>query len=374
MLDVAVIGAGLAGLFCAQQLTQAGYSVVVVEKSRGVGGRVATRRVHGTCADHGLRYLEPKSQLLQQLVQVLWERNLLQVWTDTYEQSPQQQLKPASKSPRYVVPAGMSAIAKFLSAGLEIRLNQRVKALDPTTSNCWHLILEPTKTDSNVEIQQELIARSVVVAIPAPQALMLLDLAEGELPTVFLDNLRSVEFDPCLSVIAGYPAFGLPVPDWKAITFIDDPDLGWIGLDSSKRMVVEQSSVFVVQSSAEFARRYLEVQDLHPFGQQLLNRVAQMCSLPWLDTPDWIQVHRWRYAFSSRPWHEAYLSTSIPLPLVCCGDWCGGAIQTAQRNSREIECNQVESAMFSGLAAAKQLNSQLQQRSLPEANYLDFLR
>ena len=49
MTDIAVIGAGMAGLVCAQQLSQAGYSVVVVEKSRGVGGRVATRRLQGTC-------------------------------------------------------------------------------------------------------------------------------------------------------------------------------------------------------------------------------------------------------------------------------------------------------------------------------------
>lgn len=37
MTDVAVIGAGMAGLVCAQQLKQAGYSVLVVEKSRGLG-------------------------------------------------------------------------------------------------------------------------------------------------------------------------------------------------------------------------------------------------------------------------------------------------------------------------------------------------
>ena len=47
MTDIAVIGAGIAGLVCAQQLSQAGYSVVVVEKSRGLGGRLATRRLHG---------------------------------------------------------------------------------------------------------------------------------------------------------------------------------------------------------------------------------------------------------------------------------------------------------------------------------------
>lgn len=382
MFDIAVIGAGMAGLVCAQQLSQAGYSVVVVEKSRGLGGRVATRRLHGTCADHGVRYLEPQGQLLGQLVQVLGDRHLLQVWTDTgYElEAKRQQLKPASQSPWYVAPSGMSAIAKFLATGLEVWLNQRVQALAlgeglslsaPTTGNLWHLTLEPTNINSTVAKPKELTARALVIAIPAPQALMLLEpLAETGLPAVFLDNLRSVEFDPCFSVIAGYPAQVQPDIAWKAVTFIDHPDLGWIGLDSSKRPP-GQPPVFVVQSNAEFAQRHLEVKDLQPAGNQLLTRAAE-CLLPWLDTPDWIQVHRWRYAFPSRPWHEAYLSAETPLPLVCCGDWCGGAYRSAVPSGK-LAYTQVESAMLSGLAAAEQINCQLQQRSLPGVQYLKVL-
>ena len=71
MFDVAIIGAGLAGLTCAQQLHQVGYQVVIIEKSRGVGGRVATRRLQDTRADHGVRYLEPQGKLLQQLIDLL---------------------------------------------------------------------------------------------------------------------------------------------------------------------------------------------------------------------------------------------------------------------------------------------------------------
>jgi renalase len=41
------VGAGLAGLICAQKLQRAGYQVAVLEKSRGLGGRLATRRVDG---------------------------------------------------------------------------------------------------------------------------------------------------------------------------------------------------------------------------------------------------------------------------------------------------------------------------------------
>lgn len=82
MFDVAVIGAGMAGLVCAQQLRLAGYRVVVIEKSRGLGGRVATRRLYGTCADRGLRYLQAEG-LLESFIKILGDRQILQVWTDT---------------------------------------------------------------------------------------------------------------------------------------------------------------------------------------------------------------------------------------------------------------------------------------------------
>lgn len=355
MFDVIVIGAGITGLVCAQQLHSCGYKVAVVEKSRGLGGRVATRRLYDTRADHGACYLKPKGETLGRFVQLLCSRGILQVWTDTvYKYSTTQQLQ-AADSPRYIAPDGMSAIAKFLATGLDIRLQQRVESITPNSDRSWHLSLD---TSSDTITQPPLTALAVVVAIPAPQALTILQLAETELPAVFLEQLRSVEFDPCLSVIAGYPAELHQAPDWKAITFVDDSDLGWIGLDSSKRLEPGQSLVFVLQSSAEFARKHLEAEDLQPFGHQLLTR-ASKCLLPWLADPEWMQVHRWRYAFPRRPLQAAYLSATSPLPLVCGGDWCGG--------------NLIESAMHSGIAAAEQINLQLDGRSLSENNLFDFL-
>ena len=128
MFDVAVIGAGMAGLVCAQQLHSCGYKVVVVDKSRGLGGRVATRRLHDTCADHGACYLKPKGELPSRFVQLLYDRGIVQVWSDTHQYS-QKQLKTVTPSPGYVAPTGMSTIAKFLAAGLEIERLQRVEAI-----------------------------------------------------------------------------------------------------------------------------------------------------------------------------------------------------------------------------------------------------
>ncbi|MBW4452822.1 MAG: NAD(P)/FAD-dependent oxidoreductase [Nostoc indistinguendum CM1-VF10] len=350
MTDIAMIGAGIAGLVCAQQLSQAGYSVLVVEKSRGLGGRLATRRLHGTCADHGACYLEPKGELLGRFVEILRSRHILEVWTEeVYELTADALLtEPKNRSPRYVAPEGMSAIAKSLAPGLEILLNQRVVAITPTPENSWRLTLESSN--------EELTAKAIVVAIPAPQAVMLLEpLGESVLDAAFLDNLRSVEFYPSISAIAGYPLTSQPLPQWKALTFMDNADLAWIGLDSSKRSNPQQPH-FVVQSSANFAQRHLESQDLQPAGQLMLQRAAESLSLPWLNTPEWMQVHRWRYAFPSRPWHEAFLSAGSPSPLVCCGDWCGG--------------NLVEGAMLSGLAAADEINHQLRHLLLENVNFL----
>lgn len=351
MTDIAVIGAGIAGLVCAQQLSQAGYSVLVVEKSRGLGGRLATRRLHGTCADHGACYVKPKGELFRRFVEILRSRHILEVWTEeVYELTAGAPLsEPKNRSPRYVAPGGMSAIAKSLAPGLEILLNQRVIAITPTPENSWRLTLESSN--------EELAAKALVVAIPAPQAVMLLEpLGESVLDAVFLDNLRSVEFYPSISAIAGYSPTSQPLPQWKALTFVDDADLAWIGLDSSKRPNPQQPH-FVVQSSADFAQRHLESQDLQPVGQLMLQRAAESLSLPWLNTPEWMQVHRWRYAFPSHPWHEAFLSAGTPLPLVCCGDWCGG--------------NLAEGAMLSGLAAADEINNQLGHLPLDNVNFLN---
>lgn len=349
MFDIVIIGAGMSGLVCAQQLHQAGYKVLVVEKSRGLGGRVATRRLQETCADHGTTYLKPQSELLQRFVELLAQQNILEVWTDTTHKfdANLQQFTDSDRTPIYTAPNGMSAIARFLAAGLEIQLNQRVVEISTFADN-WCLQLESTTSRTQIT------AKAVVVAIPAPQALTLLE--PVNVSPEFLAKLRSVEFSPCISVIAGYSSMQ-PNPTWQAVRVAGDDNLAWIGLDSSKRIEM-RSPIFVLHSSAQFAQNYLESTDLQPVGQKLLTRAAEYL-LPGLATPEWMQVHRWRYAFPTLPLLDTFLNANAPQPLVCCGDWCGG--------------NLVAGAMQSGMSAAEQINQQMSQQLLPENSFLDRL-
>ena len=57
--DVIVIGAGLAGLRAARELTASGRAVIVLEASDAVGGRMRTDRVDGFLVDRGFQILNP---------------------------------------------------------------------------------------------------------------------------------------------------------------------------------------------------------------------------------------------------------------------------------------------------------------------------
>lgn len=357
-VDIAVIGAGIAGLVCAQQLQQTGYRVVVLEKSRGVGGRVATRRLPTTCADHGLRYFEKQgplsqawlSKLVQQGFIVPWEypiRRLGVPGSPSADEILHQRVnQPISR--RYCAPAGATAAAKFLATGLEIQRGQRVLAVAPS-ENGWRFTLESISPDTAM---LPLTASAVVIAIPAPQAEVLLrPLTQHGLPADLLTAVAAVEFDPCITVIATYSPTKLNsntlLSGWE-LAPADEAAIAWIGLETSKRPA--ESPVVVVQSTAEFARTYLDSLDLNAVGEQLLEQAAAI-ALSWLNQPDQFQVHRWRYARVRYPCPHPYLLTPLPRLLVCCGDWCGGY--------------QVEAALQSGIAAAHALHAQISGMAAP---------
>lgn len=59
--EITIIGACMAGLACAKRLVSAGYTPLMLDKGRSIGGRMATRRVtlaaDEVSFDHGAQYL-----------------------------------------------------------------------------------------------------------------------------------------------------------------------------------------------------------------------------------------------------------------------------------------------------------------------------
>ncbi len=340
LYDAVVVGAGLAGLTCARQLQQQGYKVIILDKSLGVGGRITTRRIDNTCVDRGLFFLEVQGQNTQKLIAQLRQQNIIQLWHGRFCQLDREHnVQPMKSVERYIAPTGINAIAKYLARNLEIKKQCRVTTIEPTPNNTWLLSAE-----DGSKIQ----GKAVVIAIPAPQAVDILasmsDRSAGGQPnplSALINQLRSVKFYPCITITVGYDHKYLSdLPAWKALKIVSNENLSWIILDSSKRDNIQQP-VLVLHSTPQFADKHLDADttDLQSAGNKILERAASL--LPWLQFPQWIQVHRWRYAIPSQPIAAPFIATDNPLPLVCCGDWCNG--------------QGVESALISGLASAREL-------------------
>lgn len=338
MNDVIVVGAGIAGLAAARRLVEAGLQVCVLEKSRGFGGRMATRRVATAQGevrvDHGAQYFTCRSSEFQEFVKPLIDQGVVAPWLEAIPTLTPEGILPADSAhtyPRYCCLQGMNSLAKILAAGLTIHRDQRVTQVKLNANNCWQVT---TETGEVFEGQ------ALILTPPPRQSLDLLGSeAQGR---DWLSEVRSIEFNPCLAVLAGY------VPEQNlgalpaGLRWQNDPLISWSAIDSSKR---PQSSapVLVFHSTPEFARRY-EPQQAPEAIQTLLDHATQQL-YPHLQLdlrrPEWTQAHFWRYAQPLNPLGRHWIGSALPAPLILCGCWC-----TAGR---------VEGAFLSGQAAAQAL-------------------
>lgn len=120
MPRVAVIGAGISGLMTARTLRDLGFDVTVFEKSRGLGGRTATRRVDpGLSFDHGAQYFTVRDPHFVRHVEAWVEQKIAAEWTGRIVtiDGTNVRLK-TDQTHRYVGVPGMKAIAHHLGAGL----------------------------------------------------------------------------------------------------------------------------------------------------------------------------------------------------------------------------------------------------------------
>lgn len=360
MWDIAVIGAGLAGLTCARQLRRSGHQVCVLDKSKGLGGRIATRRVTGLVRiDHGLRYwpAEASDALLAPLTRELIEAGVIKQWAaNAYELRSNDELVAVQQDPVYVASSGMSAIAKYLAQGFipdETLLNSyRAVKMAPCgleSDPGWKITCEDDKV---------VMARKCVLAIPALQAVALLSESTdtaNSIDSEALVPLQAVQYNPRITILAGYGdlkltenTFGKLRPDgcsdgssegWM-VTDTIGTSTEWIGLDSSKRSRSDVEPTLVIHSKTDFAHRYIDAGDLQPAASVLLRASARKYG-EWIAQPSWFQIHRWRYAYVSEAYEASYCQVSPS--LLCGGDWCVN--QTVK--------HPVTAAYLSGLAMAK---------------------
>lgn len=208
-MTVLVVGAGMAGLVAARRLRDAGATVTVLDKGRSVGGRMATRRMGAARLDHGAQFFTARSDEFAAMVDEWIDAGIAHEWCRGFGND--------DGHPRYVGTGGMTAIAKHLASGLDVRCAHLAFSLrhDDDAAR-WVLV-----TDDGVEH----VADRVLLTAPIPQSMSLLFGAGIELP----EGLRDIDYDRTIGLLvtlddhghAVAPPGGIQNPD-EVFTFVGD--------------------------------------------------------------------------------------------------------------------------------------------------------
>jgi len=277
--ETLIIGAGIAGLTAARSL---GESCLVVDKSRGVGGRMATRRVDSQPVDHGMPFLAARTPEFQNKIAHWKALNLCHQWISSiadFDNGKYEIRKLAS--PLECVPGGMTAIAKYEAEGVEIEKSVPITNLRELQGNYI------AETSEGPLVQ----AKQVIITTPAPQALRICAELVDE-PTVA--QLSSIEYLPTLTAIIECPDFS---PDWS-LADVSNAQLGRVVYDSTKRNDPGKS-IFVLHGSDSFNRLELEAPP-EQWSASLLDSARKEID-PAFGNSSILHTHRWRFARVSKP-------------------------------------------------------------------------
>jgi len=320
---VVVVGAGVSGLACARVLAGAGLPVVVLEKSRGVGGRMATRRVAGTVVDHGAQYVTAGDPEFAALLRRLAATGLAEPWATRlhrYERGRLAEGGPAeSGRVRWAFPDGMTTLAEQLARGLTVHRQVRVTAVRPARRS-WELATTP---------EGGWAARALVLALPAPRAVRLLTGVAG------LEELAGTAaraaYDPCWAVAAGYP--DAAPPTWRGV-FVGGGPLSFLCHDSSKRHD-PAGTVLLAHATGAWTRAHWDDDPARVTGE-LVAATARVAG-GWAADPAWTSHQRWTYAQVAEGVDAPWLLGQGHAPVGLCGDWCEGAkVEGAWRSGHRL--------------------------------------
>ena len=307
---VVVVGAGLSGLSAARRLGDRGIPVLVLERSLGPGGRLATRRIGPATLDHGAQFFTVRTDEFGAKVGDWLGRGIAREWNRGFGTS--------DGHPRYVASAGMNTLAKDLADGTDIifgALAFRV-TLDTTDPHPIGVV-----TDDGVLRR----ADAAIITCPLPQAYSLVLTAGVDVT----DGPFHAEYDRTLALLARTDR---PV-DLGAAGGLQQADdvFSFIGDNAHKGVSAVPALTFHARPDWSEAHWDLDRATTH---EALLEATRS-----WLAGASVLesQVKRWRFATPQRVWPERCWSAADGR-LVVAGDAFAGP--------------RIEAAYLSGLAAA----------------------
>ena len=307
--NIAIIGAGISGLACASALKAGGHSVTLYEKSKGVSGRLSTRVTDDWQCDHGAQYFTASHELFAAEIKRWQQAGVAGEWhprLQVYEKGVFT-IKRSQKA-RYVGIPRNTAPAKFLGENLNVISATTITNLK-RVANGW-LLQSVEKGDL------PLIYDAVILAIPAPQAVALLNEALPELANI----AQSVITRPCWALMCQFQqSLKLPFDG----LFVNNELLSWVARDSSKpgRMNNKSSHLFetwILHANSQWSETHLE-DSSETVAALMLEALVKLGG----EVPQIYVAHRWRYADCIDYLQLGYI-WNADMQIGICGDWLNG--------------------------------------------------
>jgi len=326
-MKTAIIGAGMAGLTVASILRAVGYEATVFDKSKGTGGRLSSRSYGSGWIDHGAPYFSANLPYVTNFLQEQLPAEKFQRWQGQVSG----QLRDDEQLQAVGVPRN-SAITRGLLGDQPFQASTRIACIEPEADG-WQLFNDG---DSSLGVWP-----LVIVAVPAPQALMLLKNQPS-----FAEQISGVRMEPAwvAAISAGKRCYQLP-----EVSVFQHPVVRRI-VNNSAKPGRGNDNVYLVQAQKSWSQQHLE-DPPDQVGQELLDNFSRLVGNGVDD--QLLFVHRWRYAFTEKPLGRPFLWDK-QIKLGVCGDWCLG--------------RRVEDAWQSGADLAVRILAQLDEELLNESH------
>lgn len=300
--EVAIIGAGIAGLAAARTLADNGVDVVVLDKGRRPGGRLSTRQQHERQFDHGAQYLRPHSSRSAVQFSKWRKAGLITPWHALALELPQR--KKVDTSSWHVAVPSQSALAEHLAQGLRVQC--KFTALDVSgEKGRWSIIGHKHQSAGPFD--------AVLITCPAEQT--------AQLMRPFTDIFELIEparSRPCLSTMVEFEEEVMV--DYDA-AFLNKGPLAWVCRDSAKPGRPD-NECWVLQASEEWSNAHLQ-ESPESLASKMLQAFAPLSPVE-LPPVSYCRGHRWRFGFAAE---TVKLKTPYfdSLGLGFAGDWCSAS-------------------------------------------------
>ncbi len=319
-IEVAIIGAGVTGLATASRLPPRNYRIF--EKSRGPGGRLASKRMDAGRADIGAQFFTVRDHRFQVAVESAVAAGFVTQWKPnmgTFQDH--QPIASPDHQARFVGHPYMNSLGRFLSQDIEIQIESRVQTVEPN-GDLFRVILTS---------QETLTADCVLVTAPVDQMVAMLQHFDVE-------QLGSrFAMDPTWTTVLSVeePLRGSVGESFDALFGGDHPLFDFIAVENSKPG--RQSNYIVVHATPEWSTQHLESDpaEISELIREAFSETFQVTTQARLS-------HRWRYARPTNPKFTAQKGIYQVSPnLWVAGDYLAGG--------------RVEGAYLSGLEAAERI-------------------